>query len=113
MKYIYDSHTGGIFFSDTILDYEELYCETCNDCDHLIGSFETLQDLWELLEPECDIDGCGGWSLQYLFPIIVREFNLPVEVTYANYNEQSQGFCNLTDKQIVEYIKQYENTTSN
>ena len=113
MKYLYDGHTGSLYTSDILLDYKDLYCEPCNDSDSLIGKFETLKDFWSLIEDNCDIDGSGGWSLQYIFPIIVSEFDLPVEVTYDNYNEKSQGFCNFSDKEIVRLIKEYENYKSN
>ena len=66
---------------------------------------ETLSDLWNLLKSECSINGTGGYSLQYIFPIIVNEFNLNVEVTYDNFNDKDQGFCNLTDDLIVSIIE--------
>ena len=105
MKYLYDNHLGGIYFSDAELSFEELFCEQCGDSDYFIGTFETLSDLWNLLKSECSINGTGGYSLQYIFPIIVNEFNLNVEVTYDNFNDKDQGFCNLTDDLIVSIIE--------
>lgn len=107
MKYLYDSHLGGIFFSDTELTFEECYCEQCGDSDYLIGTFETLKDLWSLIKDECSINGSGGYSLQYIFPILVSEFKLDVEVTYDSFDYQAQGFCNLTDDLIVSLIETY------
>ncbi len=34
--YIYESHMGGLFVSDEILDYKQTYCETCGDSDYLL-----------------------------------------------------------------------------
>ena len=39
MKYIYDSHLGGIYVSQEDLDYEVCYCEQCRDLDQLLGTF--------------------------------------------------------------------------
>lgn len=46
MIWIYESHMGGIYTSDEPLEWEDLYCETCNDSDTLIGTAET--------EAECE-----------------------------------------------------------
>ena len=67
MKYLYNSHLGGLYTSDEELDYDYLYCEQCGDSDTLIGSFSTIQDFWNLIKEECDINGSGGYSLQYLY----------------------------------------------
>lgn len=48
--YIYESHMGGLFVSDEVLDYEQIYCEQCGDYDHLIGYAETREEAWELLK---------------------------------------------------------------
>ena len=115
MRYLYDGHLGSLFTSDNILSYEECYCETCGDSDQLIGTFTTLEEFWNLIKDDCDIDGSEGWCLQYIFPLIVSEFELPVELTYDDYDMKSQGFCNFTDKEIIELIEKYknENTKSN
>ena len=64
--YIYESHIGGLFVSDDILDYEHTYCETCGDQDHLIGYAETREEAWNLLKDDTDIDGSGGWGYDYV-----------------------------------------------
>lgn len=39
--YIYESHMGGLYVSDIDLEYDDLYCEVCNDCDLYIGYADT------------------------------------------------------------------------
>lgn len=64
--YIYESHMGGLFVSDDILDYEHTYCETCGDQDYLIGYAENREEAWNLLKDDTDIDGSGGWNYDYV-----------------------------------------------
>ena len=106
MKYLYESHLGGLYTTDHKLDYDSLYCEQCGDSDWLIGPFETIKDFWELIKDDCDIDGCGGWSLQYLYPMIVELFNLPDVVEYENDYEKAQGFCYHSDAEIIARIEE-------
>lgn len=64
--YIYESHLGGLYTSDRYLDFDELYCEQCGDSDWLVGYAATREEAWELLKDDTDIDGCGGWSYDYV-----------------------------------------------
>ncbi len=64
--YIYQSHMGGLFASDEILDYEQTYCEICGDSDWLIGYAETREEAWNLLKDDIDINGSGGWNYDYV-----------------------------------------------
>ena len=64
--YIYESHLGGLYTSNRELDFDELYCEQCGDSDWLVGYADTREDAWELLKDDTDIDGCGGWSYDYV-----------------------------------------------
>lgn len=112
MKYLYESHLGGIYITDEEQDFENLYCEQCGDYDWLIGSFETIRDFWSLIKDECDIDGCGGWSLQYIYPLIVDWFELPDVVEYENDYERDRGVCYHSDAEIIARIEELikENT---
>ena len=64
--YIYESHMGGLYVSDDVLDYEQTYCETCGDSDFLLGYAETKEEAWELLKDNTDINGSGGWNYEYV-----------------------------------------------
>ena len=64
--YIYESHMGGLYTSDDILDYEDLYCEECGDSDGLIGYAETREEAWNLFKDDKDIDGSDGWDYNYV-----------------------------------------------
>ena len=106
MKYLYESHLGGIYITDNMLDRDRLYCEDCGDSDWLIGPFETVKDFWALIADDCDINGSGGWSLQYFYPMIVEIFDLPDVVEYENDDERDCGFCNHSDKYILARIEE-------
>lgn len=106
MKYLYEGHLGDTYITDEQLDYDSLYCEQCGDSDWLIGTFETIKDFWELIKDECDIDGCGGWSLQYIYPMIVGLFDLPDVVEYENYYERARGVCYHSDAEIIARIEE-------
>lgn len=107
MKYLYESHLdGGLYTTSRPLSHNELYCDLCGDVDWPIGSFETIQDFWRLIKDNCDIDGCGGWSLQYIYPMMVGLFDLPDVVEYENDYERSQGFCYHSDAEILARIEE-------
>ena len=52
--YIYEGHLGGLYTSDYVLDYEDLYCETCGDSDTYIGYADTREEAWALLKWQTD-----------------------------------------------------------
>ena len=64
--YIYESHMGGLYVSDDVLDYEQTYCETCGDSDFLLGYAETKEEAWNLLKDDTNINGSGGWNYDYV-----------------------------------------------
>lgn len=66
LMYIYESHMGGLFVSDEILDYKQTYCETCGDSDYLLGYAETREEAWNLLKDDTNINGSGGWDYEYV-----------------------------------------------
>lgn len=68
--YIYEGHLGGLYTSDTYLDYDDLYCEQCGDADWCIGYAATRAKAWELLKDETDIDGSGGWNYEYVIEFL-------------------------------------------
>lgn len=106
MKYLYIHHLGGFSIYDELLDDDYLYCEQCGDSDYLYGSFETFQEFWELFKDECDINGSGGYSLNYVYPIIVKAFNLPDDVKYNDDYERACGFCCNDEQEILIRIEE-------
>lgn len=113
MKYLYEDHLGGIYTTDEKLDTESLYCEQCGDSDWLISSFETIEDFWNLIKDDCDFEGSGGWSLQYIYPMMVEIFNLPDVVEYENDYERARGICYHSDAEIIERIEELIKETTN
>lgn len=104
MKYIYDSHLGPIFFTDHIVPREQLYCKSCGDFDRLIGEFNTFKECWDILKEECSIMGNGGYCLQYIYPVLAQEFKWEEEIPYLNDYEKLQGFCCLSEGEIISRI---------
>lgn len=48
--YVYESHLGGVYLSEDLIPYEDLYCEICGDSDWLLGkvkdnNYEELRSL--------------------------------------------------------------------
>lgn len=54
MLYLYESHMGGLYWSENNYSYDELYCDTCGDADMQIGSAETYRDVVSLLDAQED-----------------------------------------------------------
>lgn len=65
---------GGLYTSDDLLGYDELYCEQCGDSDWLIGYAETKEEAWRLLKDDTDINGFGGWDYNYVLNFINVNF---------------------------------------
>lgn len=106
MRYLYESHLGKLYISDYYINDDELYCEECGDSDWLLGQFDSIEEFWNLIEDKCDINGSGGYSLQYIYPKLVNEFDLPDLVWYDNYYEELHGFCNAKKENIVRRIEE-------
>lgn len=47
--YLYESHLGGVYWTTEQQSFEDLYCEECGDSNWLMGTFETMEELKELL----------------------------------------------------------------
>lgn len=73
--YVYDGHLGSLYTSEEPLEYEDLYCEECGDSDQLIGYAETKEEAWNLLKPETDINGSGGYDYDYVQKFINENWN--------------------------------------
>ena len=106
MKYLYDSHLGGLYSTDHELSMLALYCDQCGDSDDKIGQFESIADFWSLIKDKCDIDGCGGWTLQYIYPYMISEFDLPDDAEYESYYEKDCGFCCNSEEWILNRINE-------
>jgi hypothetical protein len=52
---VYESHLGGIYFSESIIDDEYLYCEQCGDNDWHLGRADTWQDVLDMITED------DGW----------------------------------------------------
>lgn len=50
--HIYESCTGQIYVTEEEKDFDDLYCETCGDCDMYIGYADTKEEAIKLLKEE-------------------------------------------------------------
>lgn len=50
--YLYESHLGYVYIPKRKSSCDELYCDTCNDSDELLGEFKSEAQLRKLLERE-------------------------------------------------------------
>ena len=61
--YLYESHMGGLYLSEKVLSYDDLYCETCGDSDWLLGEVDTWQDVLDRITEE---DGFIPYAADFL-----------------------------------------------
>ena len=105
MKYIYESHMGGLFCSD--YEIEDTYCEQCGDSDWLMGCVSNAEEAWSLLKDKTstfdsskcencphdeDYEYCnehcedfahsGGYNLSYVMQFICENFDFPKDIVY-------------------------------
>ena len=57
--HIYESHMGGLYACNDIIDDEYLYCEECGDYDEYIGEANTREEAYKVLEPYTDKFDCS------------------------------------------------------
>ena len=63
--YLYESHLGGLYTTEDIQSYDELYCETCGDYDCLGCVAYSWIDVAEYLRSRLDVFGLGGLDMEY------------------------------------------------
>lgn len=66
MVYIYSNHLGGLYVSDEDFDCDELFCETCGDCDILELASDNEWEIRRFLRDQLDFLGLGGYDAGYL-----------------------------------------------
>lgn len=69
---VYENHLGGIYFSDEVLDFDDLYCETCGDSDRHLGHANSWDDVLAMITDE---DGWCPYSDE-----ILSEWKMEFEV---------------------------------
>ena len=52
MLHLYESHLGGLSWSDEEYEYEDLYCDSCGDSDSWEGKADNFCEALELLSKE-------------------------------------------------------------
>lgn len=103
MRYLYESHLGNLYISDYYINDDELYCEECGDSDWLLGQFDSIEEFWNLIEDQVDICGSGGYKLQYIYPIIVGEFELDDKL---DFDKDWPHYCTWDDERIIGRIEE-------
>ena len=49
-KFLYESHLGKCYWSDNLIDPNDLYCEICGDSDVYLGEASTLDEVKALID---------------------------------------------------------------
>ena len=75
MYYLYESHAGGLYISDEELDYDWLYCEACGDSDEFVGTFETVEELKDLLG---SVRGLRWYNNEEYIKRLLVKYKLPI-----------------------------------
>lgn len=74
--YVYESHVGGWFASDTPVPDDELYCETCGDWDMFVGCYDNFKDFLECNADDISISiWDGGYELHDVMDMIAYMFD--------------------------------------
>lgn len=60
MVYIYESHLGGLYVVTKELSFDDLYCDSCGDCDNLVFKSNDIYEIAEFLKSETD-----GYTYEY------------------------------------------------
>lgn len=76
MAWIYESHTGGLFWLDTELSIDDCYCDSCGDYDWEIGCFESMADFVKEYADNIIANlGEGGYDIDLIIDNIGGAFN--------------------------------------
>lgn len=88
---------------------KHLHCQICGSWDEELGKADNFRECWDLIKDDCNINGSGGWTLQYIYPSMCKLFNLDpgCEIDEEGYAELSDN--ELLDK-IEEKIKSYSSS---
>lgn len=106
--YIYEHHMGGLYVSDTYLDYDETYCEQCGGSDWLVGCANTGEDAWNLLKYDTDINGSGGWGYEYVRELILDNWNFDIN----KCNNDFDPYYENKDTKFIWGIKSWDDLSS-
>ena len=49
MLYLYESHMGGLYWSENDYSYDALYCDTCSDSDTKLGCASSYEEASNLV----------------------------------------------------------------
>ena len=63
---VYESHLGGIYFSEDVLDWDELYCDECGDSDSHLGHADTWEEVIPMLKWGWEEDDEFRYDPEYL-----------------------------------------------
>jgi hypothetical protein len=96
---------GGVYSSDELLDYENLYCETCGDSDIYLGKAETFSEGWKIISDSLcgvDVHGSGGFALPYVFTFLMSEFR---SGQLKNYKLNEYYEIELSEDEILNELR--------
>lgn len=73
--FIYESCIGNLYGANYPMDYSELICETCGDCDDFIGEFDNIEDFISTVANGIHTKkNSGGYELDYIYKFACDTF---------------------------------------
>lgn len=110
LMYIYESHLGGLYSSEFPLDYENLHCDQCGDCDWEYGPYDSPVEFIKDFSDDICVLGCeGGYAIDCIQEICddltteqIRDIALQARIenrscvmcrSYYDINDDACGSC--------------------
>lgn len=90
MIYIYESHLGGLYVENEVLDYDLLCCEECGDSDQLLFESDNIYDIAEFLKEKTSIFNTGGYTYEHTLDIMKQCYAI-LEGEEPNKNEYDES----------------------
>ena len=84
MLHLYESHLGGLSWSEEEYEYEDLYCDSCGDSDSWEGRAENFCEALELLSEETWYDA------KYLMELVNEAYEYFSKQEEKRYGEEEE-----------------------
>jgi len=104
-RYVYDYHLGGLYISDELIDYSNLYCSQCGDSDYLLGEFTTKTELARIVL-EKDLFFCKDYLKKFIyeaFQDIDQEVDLVQETIVSHSKWIDEALSMFPDSKGLTY----------
>ena len=93
MRYFYESHLGGVYSSEHELDWDDLYCDQCGDCDQPYADVEYGEDLLWFIS-RLHEDGYGNNYIREILDEYYTGINIYLPDVQPFYGHLEDYYCN-------------------